>query len=157
MGYKKIIVTQVQSTKIHRILKADTGSTPLQDFIELIVKEAEIEEWIAETFASAWRYNHRDNNETETETEKTNSDAQQTKEQKSKLYYVTNELPTKTAAVKDPGNGTGKVAQIIALAEQGKSTAEIIEMGFNKSTVYRQVSEWKKRTATSKEKKLAKA
>jgi hypothetical protein len=156
MAYKKIIVTQVQSTKIHRILKADNDTTPLQDFIDLLVAEAEIEPWIAERFASAWRWNHRDSNVTDSQTK--DNEANSSEQPKSELFYVTNELPKKaTTGTKDPGNGTGKVAQIIALAEQGKSTAEIIEMGFNKSTVYRQVSEWKKRTATTKEKKLAKA
>jgi hypothetical protein len=145
---RKIIVTDVQSHKIHRILKADKGDTPLQDFIDLIAKESEIEQWIAEKFASAWRWNHRDNN---------NEDSQP--KQTEQTFYVTNPLPRKTDAAAngkgDPASGTGKVAQIIALAEEGKSTAEIIELGFNKSTVYRQVSEWKKRKAESKKLKTA--
>jgi hypothetical protein len=145
---RKIIVTDVQSHKIHRILKADKGDTPLQDFIDLITKESEVEQWIAERFASAWRWNHRDDN----------NEDKQSKQAAEQTFYVTNPLPRKTdttASKGDPASGTGKVAQIIALAEEGKSTAEIIELGFNKSTVYRQVSEWKKRKAESKKLKTA--
>lgn len=154
MAYKKIIVTQVQSTKIHRILKADKDDTPLQDFIDLLVKEAEIEEWVASTFASAWRYHHRNNNE-ETDAETNSEPETKAVAAVKKLFYTEAELPTKTKATgaSNPENGTGKVAQIIALAEQGKATAEIIALGYNKSTVYRQVSEWKKRKAEAKSKK----
>ena len=141
MAYKKIIVSHVQSTKIHKILKADTGETPLQEFIDEIATEAEVEPWVAEKFASAWRWNHR-NEDVSAQPEPAE------KETGESLYYVTNDLPTKTTLRSSPENGTGKVAQIIALAEQGKSTAQIIELGFNKSTVYRQVSEWKKRKKT---------
>jgi hypothetical protein len=145
---RKIIVNFVQSQNIHRILKADKGDTPLQDFIDLIAKEGEVEPWVAERFAGAWRWNHRqDNND---EQPKQATEQQQT-------FYIANQLPRKTdtATKGDPASGTGKVAQIIALAEEGKSTAEIIELGFNKSTVYRQVSEWKKRKAELKKLKTA--
>lgn len=59
-----------------------------------------------------------------------------------------------TAPVKKPqanGNteespaGGNKIQQIIALHKAGKSNKEIIEAGYNKSTVARQVSEYKKK------------
>lgn len=46
---------------------------------------------------------------------------------------------------KDPATGDGIVAQIIKLHQSGKSNKEIIEAGYNQSTVYRQVNEFKKR------------
>ncbi len=49
------------------------------------------------------------------------------------------------AATKLPGAGGTIIQQIIALHEKGLSNKEIIEKGFNKSTVARQVSEFKKR------------
>lgn len=137
MANKKIIVTPVQSLKITNLLRSDKGDTPLQQFIETIAKEGEVEEWVAEKFAASWRWNHR-------------TDGDPMAEPKPESYYVQSELPRKLNTSNDPANGNGKVAQIIALAEQGKSTAEIIEMGYNKSTVYRQYSEWKKRKATVK-------
>lgn len=41
--------------------------------------------------------------------------------------------------------GVGKVAAILRLHEAGHSNDQIIAAGYNKSTVYRQVSEYKKR------------
>lgn len=46
---------------------------------------------------------------------------------------------------KDPVTGEGVVAQILKLHLAGKSNKEIIEAGYNQSTVYRQVNEHKKR------------
>lgn len=43
------------------------------------------------------------------------------------------------------GGGSGKIAEIIALHLQGKSKKEIIELGYNKSTVNRQVGEYIKK------------
>lgn len=142
MAQRKIIVTHTQSLVVHKILKADKGDTPLQQFIDTITNEAHVEPWIAERFAESWRWNHRNSNTTDQEP---NKEAHAEKD-----YYIKSELPTKVTTTKNPANGTGIVAQIIALAEQGKSTQEIIAMGFNKSTVYRQVSEWRKRKKTAK-------
>jgi hypothetical protein len=145
MSQKKIIVTFVQSQKINKLLRADKGDTPIQELIDSIVAESEIPEWQAETFAKAWRWNHRNDNNN------TSQDKQAPVEKEKEQYYVSSPLPRKTDANADPANGSGKVAQIIALAEQGKTTAEIIELGYNKSTVYRQYSEWKKRKGKAKE------
>lgn len=41
---------------------------------------------------------------------------------------------------------TGKIAEIIALFVSGKTKKEIIEAGYNKSTVNRQIGEYVKRT-----------
>lgn len=50
------------------------------------------------------------------------------------------------AAKAEPAaKGLGVVAQIIELHKKGMSNKEIIESGFNKSTVNRQVNEYKKR------------
>lgn len=150
---KKIVITHVQSMKVHRILKADKGNTPLQDFIDLLATEGEVEPWIAEKFATAWRYHHRnDNSNPEPET-------QPKQQQPEETFFVKQPLPkrqsTNSTGKSDPAEGTGIVAQIIAHAESGKSTKEIIELGYNKSTVYRQYSEWKKRKAAAREKNVA--
>jgi hypothetical protein len=137
---KKIIITQVQSSKIHKLLEADKGDTPLQKFIDDIKTAGEVEEWVAEKFASSWRFHHRNNDQTET----------QDQQLKNEIFYVQNELPSPSKKSTDPANGTGKVAQIIQLAEKGFSTQQIIAQGFNKSTVYRQVSEWRQRKKLTK-------
>lgn len=49
--------------------------------------------------------------------------------------------------------GPGKIEQIIALHKQGKSNAEIVEAGFNKTTVSIQVSKYKKEKAAAKDAK----
>lgn len=50
--------------------------------------------------------------------------------------------------------GEGKIDQILALHKSGQSNAEIVEAGFNKTTVSIQVAKFKKEKA---EKKAAKA
>lgn len=50
-------------------------------------------------------------------------------------------------AQKQPGKGGSIIEQILALHQQGLSNKDIIAKGFNKSTVNRQVSEFKKRNA----------
>lgn len=52
--------------------------------------------------------------------------------------------PKKAAAAKGEKKGPGKIEQIIALHKAGKSNAEIVEKGFNKTTVSIQVSKYKK-------------
>ena len=44
----------------------------------------------------------------------------------------------------EEGEGMGKIAMILKLHKKGYSNKEIIEAGYNKSTVYRQVGEYKK-------------
>lgn len=51
--------------------------------------------------------------------------------------------PRKASAPRAAG-AAGKCAEIIALHVAGKTNKEIIELGYNKSTVGRQVSEYKK-------------
>lgn len=130
---KKIILTQQQSLVIHKLLKADRGEQPLQDLIETITKEAQVEDWISEKMAAAWRWNHKEDG---------------AEQNKAESYLIEQPLPNKSMV--ESAGGEGKVKQIIALAEAGKSVAEIIDMGYNKSTVYRQVSEWRKRKAAAK-------
>lgn len=55
---------------------------------------------------------------------------------------TTNAAPAKLTEL---GTGGGKIAEIIALHLAGKSKKEIIEAGYNKSTVNRQVGEYIKR------------
>lgn len=48
-----------------------------------------------------------------------------------------------------PVEGGNKIQQILALHDKGLTNAEIIKLGFNKSTVGRQVGEYKKRKLNS--------
>lgn len=64
-----------------------------------------------------------------------------------KLYIQTNDPDEPSRPKKDPATGEGIVAQILKLHVAGQSNAEIIAAGYNKSTVYRQVNEHKKRKA----------
>jgi hypothetical protein len=52
--------------------------------------------------------------------------------------------PAKKGAAKVEEKGPGKIEQIIALHKKGKSNAEIVEQGFNKTTVSIQVAKYKK-------------
>lgn len=57
------------------------------------------------------------------------------------------ELPLQRSNVKSldaPGHVLPITKQIIVLYKAGKSSKEIVAMGFNKSTVARQISEYKK-------------
>lgn len=54
------------------------------------------------------------------------------------------------SAKKVPG-GKSIIEQILDLHREGKSNKEIVELGFNKSTVNRQVAEYKKRKANEQE------
>lgn len=65
--------------------------------------------------------------------------------------------PAKKAAtaVKKEKEGPGKIEQILALHKAGKSNAEIVEKGFNKTTVSIQVAKYKKGKAEAKEAKKA--
>lgn len=53
----------------------------------------------------------------------------------------------KKAAAKTEEKGPGKIEQIIALHKKGKSNQEIVEAGFNKTTVSIQVAKYKKENA----------
>lgn len=52
---------------------------------------------------------------------------------------------TNGSAIPQPDAAGGKIQQILALHIVGKTNKEIVEAGFNKSTVNRQVSEYKQR------------
>lgn len=59
----------------------------------------------------------------------------------------------KKAAAKVEEKGPGKIEQIIALHVKGKSNAEIVEAGFNKTTVSIQVAKYKKENGKGSKKK----
>lgn len=56
----------------------------------------------------------------------------------------------KPKAAKKEDKGPGKIEQILALHKAGKTNAEIVEKGFNKTTVSIQVSKFKKAKADKK-------
>lgn len=60
----------------------------------------------------------------------------------------------KNGAVKEEEKGPGKIEQILTLHKKGLSNQEIVDKGFNKTTVSIQVSKFKKE---KEEKKAAKA
>jgi hypothetical protein len=130
---QKITVSLQEANAIKTLLV--TGEKlDYETLVEKIVTDVQVKKHVAEAYATSWRHNHKDG---ETIPEP-------------KVAYVATPLPVKTNKVlADPANGNGIVAQIIAMCEDGKSVAEIIEAGYNKSTVYRQTSEWRKRKKTA--------
>lgn len=151
-------VNNEQSALIIALLKKNP-LMPEQQLNELIVESCRVESDLAEAFIKSWRWNH------DTEGNIVNY-----------KQGGTNAITTIHAAVKRggfdveaavrgsnvprvtvqstapvPNVSGGKIQQILAMHDAGNSNDEIIAAGFNKSTVYRQVKEYRER------KKLAKA
>jgi len=147
---RKMIVTTAQNRVIMDHLDADDMSIPHEDFVNQITEKSGAEKWIVEKLVENWRYWHPNG------TKNGLRDAQEDAKRTDESIYVGQPLPrpkTPKNGSALPENGTGKVAEILKHASDGKSVAEIIKLGYNKSTVYRQVSEWKKRNKKTSESK----
>jgi hypothetical protein len=156
----KIVVSMSQNTMLIHLLETDDASND-EALIEQMMNDAKVDRETANSYLRSWRFNHQEGaiaairsavhaiNPTIT-----TAKAEQASRRllgangdgHAKLFLDDGEK----GPGKDPADGSGKVAQIIALHKEGKSNREIIEMGYNKSTVNRQVSEYKKRVAESK-------
>lgn len=120
-----------------------------------MMAEAKVDRITAESYLKSWRFNHKEGSigviltavRKNRELEKKVAPATET--------AVPGKIVVKTPIVvpdddqprakKDPSSGEGIVAAIIKLSDGGMSNSEIIAAGYNKSTVYRQVNEHKKR------------
>lgn len=63
---------------------------------------------------------------------------------KAKKATTKKAAPVKKATKNTEGKEPGKIAQIIELHKKGYSNAEIVEAGYNKTTVAIQVAKYKK-------------
>lgn len=63
--------------------------------------------------------------------------------------------PAKASKATEEEKGPGKIEQILAFHKQGLSNQEIVEKGFNKTTVAIQVAKHKKAKLEAKEAKAA--
>jgi len=156
----KIVVTMAQNTQIIHLLETDDASND-EGLIEQIMNDTRVDRETADAYVRSWRFNHQEGAiaAIRSAVHAINPLSQPTPltkvERASKRLTQTNgdgqsRLYIESGGGKDPAEGSGKVAQIIALHKEGKSNREIIEMGYNKSTVNRQVSEYKKRVAATK-------
>lgn len=163
MGQKRIILYGKQPDIIRDLLKTDTPETDRDTLCKKIAEEAKVELWIAETFVDSQRYwKDRDVHTGKLIQEGGGLSKDGAEKAIAELdtkhstpYFTEQKMPI-APPKKDPITGNGTVAQIIKLAEEGKSVQEIIAMGFNRNTVYRQVGEWRKRKGAAKEQPAAK-
>lgn len=111
-----------QSLALRAACKADTQEFSVEDYAVQVAQQANVELPIAIQWISAWRWNHSE---------------------EGRKYKAP--VAKKEGVQRDPALGGGIVAQIIKHAESGLTVKEIVALGFNRSTVSRQVGEWKKR------------
>lgn len=141
---KQITVTMKQSLAVRDVLKKHKDPNDMEGLIKKIVAEAKVTEIVAKTFAKGWLYKFEDDNKT------SSKDKIKTKQSKTNVEAPTYLVETPMPIKRTPATGTGTVAQIWKLAEEGKTHAEILALGYNKNTVYRQVGEWRKAKAAEK-------
>jgi hypothetical protein len=151
MGKTKMLtVTQKQSSIIiDKWLRNDDMSMPHEEFVAAIMKETDAEQWVVDKLVENWRYWHPNGANGGLRDAK---DVKTFEQRAEEFMYVQTPLPKPKSTQKQksaPEDGNGIVAQILKHAAEGKSVKEIIEMGFNRSTVYRQVGEWKQRNAAA--------
>lgn len=138
----KIVVTMAQNTILIHLLETDDCSNDEALLVQMTA-DAKVDRHTADSYLRSWRFNHQEGAIGAIRS----------------AVHAINPTPTPAARLwvddgkagnKDPAEGTGKVAAIIALHKQGLSNKEIVDKGYNKSTVNRQVSEYRKRIAASK-------
>jgi len=158
-----ITLTMSQNDAIIRILKTD--DTPdLTQLSQRICAEARVDEHVAEAYIRSWRYNHGQGgaigralaaynernpdaaNTTTTSSIKKDHVVIDIDEKHGELpQSVVKEMVAACDKIDPIRIPSGICGEIVRLHISGKSNKEIIAMGYNKSTVGRQVSEYKKR------------
>lgn len=128
-----------QAATIVQLLRTTDDSNDEQ-LIETIMKDAQVTREIANAYLCSWRHNNHDAGEISMTVKRVDLE--------SKLAALVRQPKAEVVIVGDaaPLEGEGKIEAIIRLHQQGYSNAQIIEAGYNKSTVGRQVGEYKKRT-----------
>jgi hypothetical protein len=131
-------------------LRNDAGKTPDADIITTICSKTNLESSIVEAYVKSYRFNNQQGAIARlagvVDTERALAPKADIKPIPTPRAAGSNS----TGAVPVANADGGKVAQILALHDQGLSNNEIIERGYNKSTVYRQVHEYKQRKAAAK-------
>lgn len=132
-----------QNDKMIDLLKSNADTPDQESLLQQMVEVAKVERTTAEAYLSSWRYNHHQGamGAILGDYEKRNQ-AVVSEAKVAKLFIVGETKPLSPAPDLEGG---GKIAQILKMHMDGKTNAEIIAAGFNKSTVSRQVSEHKKR------------
>lgn len=125
--------------------------------LQTIIDDAGVDRMVADAYLRSWRFNHRVGaiGAIRSAVRSLNPGTTLPVEMalvpegmgKAKLFVVEGDRKTPAS---DPAAGSGKIAEILALHKAGKSNKEIIDAGYNKSTVGRQVGEYKKRMAAAK-------
>jgi hypothetical protein len=131
----KILTTLKQSHRILDILRESGYSIDHEELRSKIiaVSNGSLTEEAADAWIKSWKHTHKnDGTLAPTPTIPT-----------TKQSRIVEKGETFTEA--KPMEGVSKIAAIIRLHEQGFSNKEIIAAGYNKSTVGRQVSEYRKR------------
>ncbi len=149
-------VNNAQSALIIKLMKANPLMVE-QQLIDIIVESCNVEQPLAESFVKSWRWNHDSDNNVIQHKDGRNAIITIHKALKTQGFDVeaavmsskverTFKAPTAPAA--NPEGG--KIQRILALHDAGFSNDQIIAEGFNKSTVYRQVKEYKERKKAAK-------
>lgn len=149
-----IYVNNEQSAKIIHLLKSNPVM-PEQELIDLIIKQSRVDISVAQPYVQSWRYCHNEDGSIRRGKEGRNAITTIHKAVKAQGFDVeaaimgsAQPIKTKSKATAAPVpniEGGGKIEKILAMHDAGNSNDQIIAAGFNKSTVYRQVSEYKKR------------
>lgn len=126
-----------QSNIIIDLLKLHSTQPDQEALLQLIQDKAAVRREIAEFYLTSWKHNHKDG---------WIESVKQTialvgEDNRLETIGVIHEQRTKQPTAPREGS---IIQQIITLHIAGKTNAEIIALGYNKSTVGRQVGEYKK-------------
>jgi len=158
----KIVVTMWQNTQLIHLLETDDASND-ELLLETMIIDAKVDRETANSYLRSWRFNHTEGaiatirsavhaiNPTITTIGHAGAAIGRmlhlSSNGEAKLFVDDGEK----LIGKDPVDGSGKIAQILELHKKGLSNKQIVDdHGFNKSTVNRQVSEYKKRESAKK-------
>ena len=115
---------------------------------DMIIKRTQVEPTTADAYIKSWRHNHKEGAiGAISKAVKRSYPADERIVEEGNTFEAVKEKP---AGTPQPIEGVSKIAAIIRLHEQGYTNAQIIAAGYNKSTVGRQVGEYKKRKASGK-------
>lgn len=140
-----ISLTMRQNDTILTIIKSDDGSND-DLLLSRIQKDAGISKDWAQAYLNSWRYSEQPTGALGAIVAAVDANRFVIEPPKRRAPIVADaDLPMLP--------DEGKVQAILRLHDSGKSNDEIIALGFNKSTVYRQVSEHRKRKRAAAAKK----
>jgi hypothetical protein len=121
---------------------AECWKLPNEELIPIVAEYAQVESHEAEAFVIQWKHNHPNGALPVVRHPKARKE--EGEEETFEERLVAEVKPARTVTKKEPGAGS-IIDQILTLHKAGKSRAEIVAAGFNKSTVARQVGEYEKK------------